>query len=255
MENSVEQINLYDLLLFYVKRWYFVVLLTLGGLLAGFLYNTYIQVPQYKSNTKLLLAPTQVAQSTSSQTLINNYTDLIRSRRVLETVIDKQNNSKTYEDLLDEVSVVTQKDSAVIDVVVTTNSAKQSADIANQISDSFKSAVKSLYQTSDTIVVDPAVEATQASNVNKPLQLIVSSVGFFALAVVILFWTYDYRRSHSPGKKLNLQTITEQLTEYTGKSVSEISMTRSKRVERLPLTRFTRIIDREIERLPPDQAV
>lgn len=188
----MQEISLYDLIKFYVKKWRLIASLTLAGLLAGLVYNTFIQVPEYKSSTKLLLVSSQTTQTTTNQTLINNYIDLITSRRVLEPVVEKHNKSMSYEQLLAEVKAVNQKDTAIMNVTVTTNGAKQSADIANEITDSFKTAVNSLYQSSGVIVVDPAVQPTGADNVHSELQILIAIGIGFVSSLIGLFFVYDY---------------------------------------------------------------
>jgi capsular polysaccharide biosynthesis protein len=146
----------------------------------------------FQSNSKLILVTSPTSASTSNQTLINNYIDLLTSRRVLEPVIEKQGKNISYEKLLSEIKAINQKDTAVIDVSVVTNNAKQSANIANEITDSFKSAVSGLYETSGLFVVDPAVESSAPSNVHKPVQLLIFTGIGFATSLISLFFVYDY---------------------------------------------------------------
>jgi capsular polysaccharide biosynthesis protein len=184
--------NLYDLIKFYGRQWRVIVLLTLTGILAGLVYNNFIQVPLYQSNAKLLLITTSTSTSASNQTLINNYINLISSRKVLEPVAQKQDNAISYEKLLSSVKAVNQKDTAVIDITVTTNNSQQSADIANDVTESFRNAVKNLYKNNGFIVVDPAVKATNPINNRKAFQLIIAAVSGFVISLVALFIAYDF---------------------------------------------------------------
>lgn len=216
----MEQMNLYDLIKFYGRKWRVIVALTVAGLLAGLAYNMFIQVPLYQSNSKLILVSSPTTATATNQTLINNYIDLITSRRVLEPVIEKQGGSVSYEKLLTQVKAVNQKDTAVIDVTVTTTDAQQSADIANEITDSFKKAVSNLYQTSGVIVVDPAVKPAGPNNVHTVLQLIVTTGAGFILSLVSLFFVYDYAaaRTNKPAAKKTVKKPVKKTTKSVKKS-------------------------------------
>lgn len=198
----MQEINLYDLIKYYAKKWRIILIASLVGLLAGLIYTNSIQTPLYKSNSKLILVSPEASHTASKQTLINNYIDLITSRRVLEPVVAKQNNTKTYEELLDSVQVANQKDTAVIDITAISTSAQQSADIANEITNSFKSAVYDLYKDSGVVVVDSAVRASTPSNINKELQLALATATGFVLSLIVLFFIYD-SRVNNPEKKQN----------------------------------------------------
>lgn len=238
----MQEISLYDLIKFYVKKWRLIASLTFVGLLAGLIYNIFIQVPEYKSSTKLLLVSSQTTQTVASQTLINNYIDLIQSRRVLERVAAAQNNSISYDTLIKAVNAVNQKDTAIIDVTVTATNAKQSADIANEITDSFKIAVNDLYQTSGVIVVDPAVEPSAASNVNKPLQLSAATFVGFLLAIVIEFFAFDYRSSHPAVKKAK-RSVTAVSASKNVKAIKSAATTMKTSI----IARISRLTARKVE--------
>lgn len=219
----MEEIRLYDLLKYYVKKWRLIALITFVGLLGGLAFNQFIQVPMYESNAKLILVSQQASQTASNQTLINNYIELMTSRRVLEPVIAKQNNTTTYEDLLGSVRAVNQKDTAIIDVTVSSNNAQRSADIANEITSSFKTSVNDLYKDSGVIVVDPAVAAASPSNVKTAIQLAVSAIAGLILGVIVLFFVYDYIQTKSQiRKKSSKQLRSDKLTVVTAPVVTRI---------------------------------
>jgi capsular polysaccharide biosynthesis protein len=51
----LEEINLYELLRYYSKKWIIIVLFIIIGLIGGIIYNQFVQVPKYTSNATLLL--------------------------------------------------------------------------------------------------------------------------------------------------------------------------------------------------------
>lgn len=215
----MQEINLYDLIKYYVKKWRVIVALTLLGLIAGLVYNTFIQKPLYKSDAKLILVPTPGKPTTTDPTLINNYIDLLKSRRVLEPVIEKEHSNLSYDTLSQSVKATNQKDTAVIEVVVTTSNAEQSKSIANDITDSFKTAVSSLYHSDNLVVVDPAVAATNAFNVHKTMQLAIATAIGLVISIIALFFIYDYKGGESK-KPDTHKTMLKKIVKATVKKTS-----------------------------------
>ena len=188
----MQDINLYQLLRFYVKKWKWIALLTIIGALAGFVYNSYIQVPLYKSDATLILVQQGERKTTQDTTLINNYIELLKSRRVLEPVIEKQNNEIDYERLAGSVTATNEKNTEVIKLSISTDNAKMSKELVDGTIDSFKHEVKEIYDLDNIRIVDSASISIAPFNVNKPLFIALpTAVGLF-LSVIILFFIYDF---------------------------------------------------------------
>lgn len=189
----MQDINLYQLLRFYVKKWKWIALLTIIGALAGFVYNSYIQVPLYKSDATLLLLQQGERKATQDTTLINNYIQLLKSRRVLEPVIEKQNNEISYEQLSSSITATNEKNTEVIKISIATDNSQMSKKLADGTVDSFKNEVKEIYNLDNIRIVDSASISNQAFNVNRPLFVALStSVGLF-LSIIVLFFIYDFK--------------------------------------------------------------
>ncbi len=189
----MKETNLYDLLRHYAKFWYIIVILTMFGLVGGIVYNDYVQTPLYKSNVKLLLVTSQSTAVLTDETRINNYIELIKSRKVLDPVISQYNGTISYDSLTQDIDVTNQKSTQVIDIAVHTTESVKSKNIANSIADSFKEAVYQLYGNNDVTVVDPAVTNSAPYNVNKSLQISVAAFGAFLAGIVLVFFMYDLK--------------------------------------------------------------
>jgi capsular polysaccharide biosynthesis protein len=197
----VQEINLYHLLKFYAKHWAVIVIATVIGLLGGVIYNKYIQVPMYKSNATLLVINTDAKDLASNTTLINNYSEIIKSRRVLENVIGSNNINLSYEALAGSVSTTTSKDTQVIKLNVTTKSPQDSEKITNGIISVFKQEIKNLYNKENIKIVDTANFSSTPYNVRSGLQLILASMVGFMGSIIGLFFYYDYRLNNPKPKK------------------------------------------------------
>jgi len=222
----VQDINLYQLLRFYAKKWKWIALLTIIGALAGFVYNSYIQVPLYKSDATLLLVKQDASTATQDTTLINNYIQLLKSRRVLEPVIEKQNNEISYEQLAASVTATNEKNTEVIKLSIATDNSQMSKQLVDGTIESFKGEVKEIYNTDNVRIVDNASSPSQPFNVNRAMSVILTTLSGFLLSVVALFFIYDFTAGKSVGnRKKEKNEIEIKLEPAAG--VEEVSSAKS----------------------------
>jgi capsular polysaccharide biosynthesis protein len=205
----VEEINLYNLIKYYAKRWYILVIFTVIGILLGLFYNSVIQQPSYKSNSTIFVVNSDLSPVSKESTLINNYLELIKSRRVLEPVIKELNLSENYEDIASSVEVSNEKDTAIIKISVSTNNPETSRNITNATILSFKKQINELYGKENIQVVDSASLPSNPYNVRKNLQIILAGAAGLLFAVIIIFFSYDYKLSTGTlNKKQNKNNAT-----------------------------------------------
>jgi capsular polysaccharide biosynthesis protein len=180
---------------------------TIFGLLAGFVYNDYIQVPLYKSSATLLMITGADTNTTQDTTLINNYINLIESRRVLDPIIKKQQLNISYDDFISSVEATNDKNTDVIKVAITTKDAETSKSLVENAVASFEGQVIKLYSTDNVQIVDNASLANQPYNVHKELQLVISAAAGLVLSVVVIFFIYDFKLNNKDAKDQILKTV------------------------------------------------
>jgi capsular polysaccharide biosynthesis protein len=194
-DKVAQEINLYHLLRFYAKKWAWIVSLTIVGLIAGFIYNNYIQIPLYKSDATLLVVTSGDGASVQNTTIINNYVELLKSRRVLGPVIDEQKPGVSYEDLLGHVETTNGKSTQVIKVSISTKGARTSQLLLEGAINSFKQQVVKLYTSDNVRVVDDASLPDKPYNVHEVIVLAIASAAGLLLSIIALFFVYDFRLS------------------------------------------------------------
>ncbi len=212
----MQEINLYHLLKFYISKWKLVLALTIAGLAVGFCYNVFIQVPMYKSSATLILINPVDKTATTDITLINNYIELFKSRRVLEPVIADRKFNMTYDDLLSSTNVANTKSTAVIDVTVTSKKSLTSQSLVDSAVASFKTQSKLLYSDDNIQVVDNASLETKPYNVNQVIQMALATAVGFIISVIALFFVYDYQQSN--------KTVTKKAKPVLAKKTAKASV-------------------------------
>lgn len=178
---------------FYAKNWLLIVSVTLAGLFAGLIYNSFIQVPMYRSSATLLLIDPTKTRTAQDVTLINNYVELFQSRRVIEPVIEAQKIDTTYEALVSSVSATNEKGTEVINVSVSTTDPERSQKFLRGTVNSFKNQVAELYGKDNISVVDNASEAIPPYNVKHAQQLAIATAAGFVVSLIVLFFIYDIK--------------------------------------------------------------
>ncbi len=193
----MEEISFYDLLRFYVKKWLIIVSAVMIGAIAGIVYTYYVQAPEYDSKATLLLVGTNRTSANQDSVVLNNYVQLFTSRRVLDPVIDEQEYDEGYDALVASTTAVNPKGTDIINVSVSTSDPKKSKALLESNVQSFRDQAKTMYGDNSIKInlVDSASLPDQPSNVKPVVQIGLATAATTLLAIVGLFFVYDYRRS------------------------------------------------------------
>jgi capsular polysaccharide biosynthesis protein len=185
----VEQINLYDLLKHYAKNWLILLSAVFVGVVIGLVYTFFIQTPLYKSEATLLVVG---ARTSPDGTINNNYTELFKSRRVLDPVIESTGYNGGYLRLVSNTTTTNDKDTDVIRISMATTDPQKSEEILRASLDSFKNEANALYNSNNIQVVDSASLPAEPYNVRTTVQVVLATMASLLLAVIVLFFVYDY---------------------------------------------------------------
>ena len=192
----MEEINLYDLLRFYAKKWLTIASFAIAGAIIGVIFTYYIQQPLYKSSATVLLVGTNRTSGQES-VVLNNYVKLFNSRRVLTPVIAKHDYDKSFDSLVANTTAENTKNTDFISLSMSTTEAKTSKVMLESAIQEFGKQAKELYGDNSVriSIVDAANTPTGSTNV-KPLQQIgIATVALTALSIIGLFFVYDYKHS------------------------------------------------------------
>ena len=216
----MEEINLYDLLRYYAKRWLTITIALMVGAIVGTIYTFYIQQPQYKSSATVLLIGANNTGSNQGSVTINNYVNLFTSRRVLDPVISKLEYNGGYEKLASNTTAENTKNTDIIKLSLKTSSAKDSKALLEAAIQEFDNQSKALYgKTSVKLnVVDSATMPSAPDNVKPVQQIGVATAGAGFLAIVALFFVYDYRKSQILTKRKATKAKSRNKKAKTNKS-------------------------------------
>lgn len=199
----MEEINLYELLRFYAKKWLTIIIVTMIGATLGILYTYYFQTPLYESKATLLTVGVQRVGGNQDSVVLNNYVSLFKSHRVLDSVIESKQYTGSYDDLVRNTSAENGKNSDIINVSILAKSPQLSKQILEKAIESFQIQTKNLYgETNVSIkVIDTASTAQEPENIKPIVQIGLTSLLGLAAAMTALFFVYDYNASIASKRK------------------------------------------------------
>ena len=118
----MEEINLAELFKFFISKIKFIAIATVACLVLGLVYVGFIITPMYHSSTTLILVGGNDNQnSTTTQNdinlnknLVSTYSEIVKSRTVLQQVIDKLKLDKSITDLSKNITVSSVENTEII---------------------------------------------------------------------------------------------------------------------------------------------
>jgi len=191
----VQEINLYDLMRYYAKNWLNLLGAVILGVLIGTVYTTVIQTPLYKSEATMIIIAQDKAGA-AKVVNINNYAELFKSRLVLEKVIHEKGYIGDYQQLLARTTATTDAKTDILRVSIADTDPNVSQTLVNAAVATFKDRAQGTYNGSENITtVDSANLPYKAENVRPAMQISLATFATFFMAVIALFFVYDYKNS------------------------------------------------------------
>ena len=189
----MEELDLKELLMLFWNKKVKIILIIAIFMALGIIYTIGFVTPEYTSSTSLLLANSSdtskantitTADITLNSKLVSTYSELIRSKKILSPVIENLGINISYDKLKNNVTVSSVKDTELIKISVTNESATVSAKIANEIAKVFKEKVaEDIYKIDNVVVVDEAEVSDTPSNINHTKDVMMFAVIGFVVSV------------------------------------------------------------------------
>lgn len=196
----MEEINLRDLLAYFKKHLIlfatFVVLVVAGGTF----YTIFVQKPEYKAQATVILSSdksknTVQNEINANKNLIDTYTEVVKSHRVLDRVKREMLIDDSYEQLVKKINVSSLKDTEIISISVVDVNHYHAFELANSIAEVFTSEIGLIYNDKSVNVLDRAVEPQKPYNVDVVKQEAIYLAAGVVLATTIIFLMFYFDRT------------------------------------------------------------
>lgn len=177
------------------KRLWIVIVLPLVAMIVSGIYSFYVLKPTYEASTTIIVSSREEVVSTSidnntimaNKNLVKTYSEVAKSRTVLETTINKLSLDMTVEALKSQVKVTPLNDTELFKISVTNGNPEVAATISNKVAESFSNRIKEIKKIDNISIVDWAIPPTGPISPNKQLNIAIAAVIGVMAALGIIF--------------------------------------------------------------------
>ena len=200
----MEDLGLKELFDFIVEKLFLLTFIIIIVCLVGCMYSLFLQKPMYSSYTTVVLGgddSKEKAESitqndvTLNQNLVETYAEIVKSKRVINQVINELKLDISYEGLSNKINVTAVNDTEIIKITVTDSDAVKAKSIANATANYFTNEIVKLYSLNNVNILDKATVAKRPYNISIIKQLIVYVMIGVVIGFGILFVLYYFDRT------------------------------------------------------------
>lgn len=190
-----ETISLRELMETLKKRIRLIILITLTAILVSGAVSFFLLTPVYQSTSELLVNQSKSSGQPGFNTgeiqtnlqLINTYSDIIKSRNILEKVSGELDGGVSASELDGRITVGNKDQSQVMSITVQDTDPKQAALIANKTAEVFQKEVVNIMNVDNVTILTPA-EANQSPVKPQPyLNIAIATVVGLMIGVGLAF--------------------------------------------------------------------
>lgn len=212
----MEEINLSEVYSYFKTKMLWIIIAVAAIIIFGNLFTIITRVPMYQSNTTIVLVGESKdgysqSQSQLNQNLIGTYSQIIKSRRVLNQVIENLDLKMTAQELAQNITTSSVQDTEIIQIVVENKKAKDAQKITDEVAKVFAKEIKDIYNLENVEIIDKAELAKDPYNVNflkdNVIYLVIGLVLSFGVVFVMYYFDTSIKSSEVVEEKLGLTVI------------------------------------------------
>ena len=200
----MEELDLKELLSVFLKDKLIILLIVIVTTILGSIYSFYLVTPKYEASTTLILgrinnSTSETKTSTTDQitqseisinsNLVSTYSELIKSRTLIQKVIDNLKLNLTESSVRNSISVSRISDTELIEITVKNEDGKLASKIANEIAKVFSSKVEEVYNISNVYIIDKAIASNTPYNINHVKDIVIAIfIGVVISGIYVLIY-------------------------------------------------------------------
>lgn len=188
-----EEIDLREILLVLRKNWRFIALITILAILISGIVSFFILQPLYEASSTILVgrkgedSQTDYQDILFSQKLVTTYGEIIKTSSVLDQVIENQGLNLSVEGLSKKINVSPVKDTEIIRIKVTDQSAFTASNIANEISKVFSLQIQDIMNVDNVSILEMASAPNNPIKPNKKLNMVIAAALGMMASIFLVF--------------------------------------------------------------------
>lgn len=191
-ERDEMEIDLLEIFYILKKRVLVILLTAVIFAAASGIYSFFIADPVYESTSRLYILTqstsiTSLADIQMGSSLAQDYLELIKSRPVVEDVIDNLNLDLEYEQMVGKVTVTNPADTRILNISVQDTDAATATRAANEFSKVAKKQISNIMKTDEPSVVEVATTPDAPIKPEKAKNVLIGFLlGAILSAIVII---------------------------------------------------------------------
>ncbi len=204
----MEEIDLKEMFDYFKSKFLWIILAIVVTIIVGNTYTVVTRVPMYRSDTTIVLVSENQTESYNStelqlnKNLVGTYSEIIKSRRVLEPVIENLGLEYNYSELKSNVNVSSVTNAEIIRITVGDKDAQVATSIANEIANVFSIEVQKIYKLNNVSVVDKAVDSVKPYNINYIKDNVIYAGIAIMLSCGIIFIKFYFDTTIKTGEEI-----------------------------------------------------
>ena len=218
LDDEIE-IDLWELFQILLKNWLWILLSTLGCAILGLLITMFLITPKYRAEATMIVNTRQDQtatvtndQITSAQKLVDTYSIIIRSRRVVDPIMEKLNIEADYESFVKNIIVESVNDTQVMSIQVENKDPEIALQVVQEIVERAPGAIISTVEAgSVNVVSEPYVNSEVPVSPSKLKNTAIAAfIGLFISSgafLLIAFLDNTFKSEEDIQKQLGLVTI------------------------------------------------
>ncbi len=209
------EIDLVELFFEFLRHIWAILFATIAGALVAGVITVFVLTPMYTSTSQLyIMSKSSMVDLSSLQmstSLTADYEEMIKTRPVVEQVIENLGLKTSYGELLSHISISNETNTRIIKITVEYDDPVVAKDIANELANVSKEQIAQIMNVDEPRIVEPAIVAKSQSSPNNGKNVVIGAlVGLFlALAFFTIRYIMDdtIKNADDIEKYLSLNTL------------------------------------------------
>ena len=194
-EEGYELLELFRVLL---KRWWFLCIGILAGVLVAGIYVWEIAEPEYEASAMIYMRGSESTVASLQElqigaALTDDYEVIFKSRPILQEVVEELNLDITYKELREKVELSNPQDTRILKIAIRGKDPALAAEIVNALVIASMDMVKEIDSKEPYLIEDAVVDMDPVSIAPIKMLVVGGIIGFIlsAVSVLIIFLVKD----------------------------------------------------------------
>ncbi len=190
------EIDLIELFGYYMtKIWWLIGAFLIGALLAGLITHFAI-TPKYTATAKMYMVSSSsqsvvdLTDLNIGQSISGDYVELLKTRPIVEGVIEEQNLPYSYNELVGMINLSIINNTRIIQINVTSTDKREAMDIANALAEKGVSELPKLMETPEPHIAEYAIVPVNKSAPSLTKNTIIGAL--LALIIMLAIFTVQF---------------------------------------------------------------